>query len=158
MAGRAHEGRGDIWLPQGIHHAYNAQRLTGLQSATVSRAEDTALFVPSRLDNKGHRKMDALGTDDSLGLWASGEEFNSYRMVANAWPKGPFMFIAIVACYSLVLGDRCPLYTSMGTGLKGAPCTTDKDLRSSRHFPSLRNHTPSAFNNCRQTMGLGSWV
>lgn len=51
--------------------------------------------------------MDALGTDDSLGLWASGEEFNSYRMVANAWPKGPIMFIAIEACYVCLFSRFC---------------------------------------------------
>lgn len=141
-----------------------------------------------------------------MGLWASGEEFNSYRMVANAWPKWPFMFIAIEVHYVclfsrfcfetkspclaqagleltvstklasssghhltrvgtevdtsmnsfLVLGDRCPLYTSMGTGLKGAPCTTDKDLRSTRHSRPLSNHTPLCIQQLQANNG--PWV
>lgn len=69
---------------------HTPQRFPGPQNTTVSRAEDTALFVPQ--DYKRHREKGALGTD-SLGLWASGEESNSYRMVAKAWPKGPSMFI-----------------------------------------------------------------
>lgn len=42
---------------------------------------------------------------------------------------------------SLVLGDRCPLYISMGTDLKGAPCATDKDIRSARRSPRAEEAT-----------------
>lgn len=38
---------------------------------------------------------------------------------------------------SLVLGDRCPLFISMGTDLKAAPCATDRDLLSTRHSHRL---------------------
>lgn len=55
-------GRGDIWPPQGTYPAYSPRQRPGPQSTTVSRAEDTALFVPSRLQNKGYRKKGCLGT------------------------------------------------------------------------------------------------
>lgn len=141
--------------------------------------------------NRGHRKKAALGTD-SLGLRTSGE-FNNYRMVAPRVHgyRGPFCMFAFLCCFetvytepasssghqvthvgaevntsmndSLVLGNRCPLFISMGTGLKVAPCATDRDLPSTRHShrlrkPPLRTLIPSAMNNCRQIMGLASRV
>lgn len=56
-------GHGDIWPPQGMYHAHDPHHPPEPQSATVSQAEDTVSFVPSRLQqNKGHRKAAALGT------------------------------------------------------------------------------------------------
>lgn len=101
---------------------------------------------------------------------SGGGGFTSSNRVAHAWPEGPFiltdrgpfcvLFSRLVLrqnqlhphCIgtdvdTLVLGDRCPLYVSMGRGLKGAPCATDRGPAVCPTLPTglgshLRGSTP----------------